>query len=98
GVPPAMQPEMSFDTAEQLLAAGDLRAAIQRFTELAADGSGKWNRLAQLRLAEMALDDGRPEDCRDWCRKLLEAPDAMDAPLALKLMGRAYEQEGIHQK
>jgi tetratricopeptide (TPR) repeat protein len=98
GVPAALRPEMSFDMAEQSLAVGDLVTAIQQFTVLAADGSGKWNRSARLRLAEIALDDGRPADCRKWCRQLLDPPQSNDAAIALKLMGRAYEQDGIHQK
>jgi tetratricopeptide (TPR) repeat protein len=97
-VPPAIRSEMDFDTSEQLFAAGEVADAIHGFTRLAQTGSGKWNRLAAVRLAEIALDDGRPEHCREWCRKLLEPPDSTHASTALKLMGQAYAREGVHQK
>jgi TolA-binding protein len=98
GIPAALKPEMSYDIAEHALSTGDVRAAIHGFTDLASHGSGKWNRFARLRLAEIALDDGRPEDCLESCRALLDPRDEKDAAIVLKLMGRAFEQAGIHQK
>jgi tetratricopeptide (TPR) repeat protein len=100
GVPPVLEPELSYDMADHALTTGDVSDAVSGFTELATRGSAKWSRMAKLRLAEIALDEGRQEECLKWCRESLDASGASssDAPNILKLMGRAFEQLGVHQK
>ena len=56
-------------------------------------GAVRW-----IRLAEIALQEERAQDCLDWCRKLLKQQHQADVPAVLKLMGQAFEQLGNHRQ
>jgi tetratricopeptide (TPR) repeat protein len=90
--------EMTFILAEALYTADRREAALQLFASLASKETTKWVPRALLRLAEITLQEKRPQDCLTWCRKLLQQPGAADATLILKLMGKAYEQLGDHRR
>ncbi len=90
--------EMSYILAESLYTADRRDAALQRFAALAGNEKSQWGPRALLRLAEITLQEKRPQDCLTWCRKLLQQPGATDAATILKLMGKAYEQLGDHPR
>jgi tetratricopeptide (TPR) repeat protein len=76
---------------EGLFAAGDKAAAKSRFTAVAAADGGEYGDRARVRLAELALADGRADECVRLCRQVL-ARDHEDRTTVLRLLGRGYER------
>lgn len=76
---------------EGLFAAGDKAAAKSRFTAVAAADRGEYGDRGRLRLAEIALADGRADECVRLCRQVL-ARDHEDRTTVLRLLGRGYER------
>ncbi|MEK6257849.1 MAG: tetratricopeptide repeat protein [Planctomycetota bacterium] len=85
--------EMKFAIAEQRHAEKKPEEARSLWQEVSADGEGVWQNRSCLRLAELALADGRADDCVAACRALHHS-DGIPRTDVLKLMGRAYEQLG----
>src|SRR5262249_15054028 len=84
--------KMSLTLAEYYLTANQRDRARQLFNSLALVPGAKETAQAQLRLAEIALQEKHPDDCLKNCRRLLETSKGVDVPAILKLMGRAFEQ------
>jgi predicted Zn-dependent protease len=82
---------LTLGTAEHLFAAGDTKGAKSRFTAVAAADGGEHGDRARLRLAEIALADGRADECVLFCRVVLKR-DYEDRTTVLRLLGRGYEQ------
>lgn len=78
-------------TAEHLLAGGKTDEAARRFAAVAAADAGERGDRARVRLAEIALGEGRPAECVRYCRQVL-ARDHEDRDGVLRLLGRGYEQ------
>ncbi len=85
---------MKADVAEHLMASGK-KGAVPLLRTVAAS-TGPWAVRAQLRLAELALRDKRPDECLKLCQKVLSSADAAAAGDATRLMGQAYTQKGDH--
>jgi tetratricopeptide (TPR) repeat protein len=77
-------------TADHLLAAGKTDAAARRFAAVAAADAAASGDRARVRLAEIALRQGRPADCVRYARAVL-ARDHEDRDEVLRLLGRGYE-------
>lgn len=88
--------EMAGLAAEQLLHEGRRDEAKVRFTALATQ-EGLWPIRAQLRLADIALREGKTNDCLARCQALLKAKKG-DKTEVLTLMGRAYQLAGDHRR
>jgi tetratricopeptide (TPR) repeat protein len=76
---------------EGLFTAGDKTAARSRFIAAAAADGGGYGDRARVRLAEIALADGRADECVRLCRQVLTR-DHEDRPTVLRLLGRGYER------
>ena len=92
-VPANIANEMKFAIAEQRQAEKKPEDAKSLWQEVSIGGEGVWQNKSRLRLAELALADGRADDCVDACRSLHHA-DGIRQTEVLKLMGRAYEHLG----
>ncbi len=73
-------------------------AAVNLYKKLAAGGPASEARRARLRLAEIALQEKKPQDCLKSCRELLQEKFGADVPAVLRLMADAYEQTGDRDK
>ncbi len=67
--------------------------ARTRLLAVAAVDAGALGRSAEMRLADLDLRAGRPDDALTRCRRLIARPDA-DESAVLYLMGRAHEATG----
>lgn len=76
---------------ERLFADDDKAAAKSRFTAVAAADRGEYGDRARVRLAEIALLEGRTDECVRLCRQVL-ARDHEDRTTVLRLLGRGYER------
>lgn len=94
GVGTTLALAMKADLAEHLLASGK-KGAVPLLRAVAA-ASGPPAVRAQLRLAEIALKEKRPDECLKLCQKVLASADASAAGDATQLMGQAYTQKGDH--
>jgi len=92
-VPTNIANEMKFAIAEQRQTEKTPEDARSLWLELSIDGEGVWQNKARLRLAELALAEGRANDCIEACRSLHHA-DGIRRTDLLKLLGRAYEHLG----
>jgi tetratricopeptide (TPR) repeat protein len=90
--------EMTYDMAEFLYGAGRPDDALAYYKELIDHPDAKWANRSRGRLAEIAFDEQRFGDAIARCRELLGTADPLHAAETLKLMGRAYEQLGDHQR
>jgi tetratricopeptide (TPR) repeat protein len=87
--------EMAFVLGDFLAGAEQQRdRARQLLTSVAEMENSKWTARARLRLAEIALDDKRPDDAVRWCKRAILTRAGADIPAVLKVMGRAFEQLG----
>jgi tetratricopeptide (TPR) repeat protein len=85
--------EMTADLAEYHFQLREWKTARLEFEFLAGRDS-RYSQTAQLRLAELDLQEKHPDDCLKRCRRVLSAtPKAIPLNL-LTLMGRAYNQKG----
>ncbi|MCU0703551.1 MAG: tetratricopeptide repeat protein [Fimbriiglobus sp.] len=75
---------------ESLFATGHRAAARGRLTAAAAADGGEYGDRARVRLAELALDEGKADECVQLCRQVL-ARDYEDRTKVLRLLGRGYE-------
>jgi tetratricopeptide (TPR) repeat protein len=94
GVGSMLALSMKADLAEHLLASGK-KGAAPLLREVAAVPGPRAAR-AELRLAELALKQKRPDECLTRCRKVLSAGDTSTGGDAVRLMGQAYTQKGDH--
>lgn len=78
-------------TADHLYTRGQTDDAGRRFAAVAAADAGEWGDRARVRLAEIALREGRPAECVRYARAVL-ARDHEDRDQVLRLLGRGYEQ------
>ena len=69
---------------------GELLDAATVHVGAAADAGGPGDR-ARVRLAEIALADGKADECVRFCRQVL-ARDHEDREAVLRLLGRGYER------
>ncbi len=90
--------EMSYALAEGRWSAGQTDEAKKLLLALATRGDGRWSRAAKLRLAQLTLQDNRPEEALWWCRQLLPAQPPEQLPALLQLMGRAFERLGDYEQ
>jgi tetratricopeptide (TPR) repeat protein len=89
--------EMTYRLGEYALA-DDRERARQLFLSIVKMKSPKWANLAQLRLAEIALLQKKPQECLQRCQLVLQAQPAADVTSTLKLMGRAFDQLGDYRQ
>jgi tetratricopeptide (TPR) repeat protein len=90
--------EMSFAVAEDLYQRNQRDAARKHYVPLAKGDEARWAGAAQLRLAEIALQENRPKDALQACQKLLEDKQSVKRETVLMLMGRAYEKTGEYRQ
>jgi tetratricopeptide (TPR) repeat protein len=90
--------EMAYAVAEDLFARDQRPAAARLYAALVKTETGRWAGPAEMRLAEIALQENRPDDSLKWCRKTLREKQPVDRGALLTLMGQAYEQTGDHLK
>jgi tetratricopeptide (TPR) repeat protein len=91
----AIASEIAFALADTLRERNRHDEAGQCFLALTKADHGPWSAQAQLRLAAMALQDRRADECLSWCKKLLESKTpAVEKNAILALVGRAYESKG----
>ncbi len=101
--------EMAFALAQYLVASGKWQqspalrqAGVKQLESLAERHRGQWSRQALLRLAEIARNDGQPEQSVIYCFQYIELLDETYPELlrdvnsyerkhVLKLLGTAYE-------
>lgn len=93
GVTEHIEAEVTYALANHEMANERYAAAAQLWQKL-ADGPGNpWKSFSRLKLAEVALAEGRSNDALQQCQQI--QPDALTTRAAiLKTMGRAYEQLG----
>jgi tetratricopeptide (TPR) repeat protein len=87
--------EMTLMLADYRQASGQQDAAVRSLRAVAAQPGPKAV-AAQLRLADLALQLGHPDECLQWCRLVIDANRADAAPVLLRLMGRAFEMKQDH--
>jgi tetratricopeptide (TPR) repeat protein len=90
--------EMHFELAEYLLAEGQGEPAVKMLNELAVMPNGRWSRAARLRLARVAVDEGKGQQAVEQGRALLKDAPAAEQTALLLLLGSAYEQVGDFQR
>lgn len=90
--------QLTLALAEEYWASEKIEAALGLFQKMVAGGPSSGARRARLRLAEIALAQKKPQDCLKCCRELLEEKAEVDVPAVLRLMARAYDQTGEHDK
>lgn len=98
GVSKPIAHEISFELAEFAHLSGKSDKASRHFTTVFERAKPARARRAGMRLAEIALSDQRTDDCLRTCRRLLAKSDKADTPEILRLMGKAFEQAGDHQR
>jgi tetratricopeptide (TPR) repeat protein len=89
--------EMTADLADYLYRTGRRGEARPRYEALASQSS-KHAFHAELRLAEIALQEHHLDDCLQRCRKLLREHPAADLTPVLQVMGKAFAQKGDYEK
>jgi hypothetical protein len=90
--------EMSYEVAEDLYQRNRREEARKLFLPLAKGDDRRWAAEAQLRLAEIALAEKRPNETLQTCRRLLEDKQAGKRETVLLLMSKAYEMTGEYRK
>jgi tetratricopeptide (TPR) repeat protein len=90
--------DMSLSLAEAYWTAEKREDAVKLFNKVVAGGPASEARRARLRLAEIALEQKKPQDCLKSCRELLQDKSGVDVPAVLRLMAAAYEQTGERDK
>ena len=90
--------KLTLELAEEYWAANKPGAALPLYQKLVAGGPSNEGKRARLRLAEIALAEKKTQDCLKCCRELLQEKTGVDVPTVLRLMARAYEQNGEHDK
>ncbi len=89
---------LTLELAEECWAADKTEMALPLYQKLIANAVSNEAKRAHLRLAEIALAEKKPQDCLKSCRELLQVKSGVDVPAVLRLMARAYEQTGEHDK
>jgi tetratricopeptide (TPR) repeat protein len=82
---------LALASGDHLYARGEVPAARGRYTAVAAADAGEHGDRARVRLAEIALADGKADECVRFCRQVL-ARDHEDRDAVLRLLGRGYER------
>lgn len=85
--------EMTFSLADLDIENGRSDAAKERWTVLITGTSPVWSNRARMRLAETALNEGKPEDSLEQCRAIVNQEGIAVRDLH-RAMGRAYEAMG----
>ncbi len=81
---------LAMASGEELYRTGSVAAARGRFTAVAAADAGAQGDRARVRLAEIALADGKADECVRFCRAVLKR-EHEDRDTVLRLLGRGYE-------
>ncbi len=82
---------LALASGDHLYSRGEVPAARGRYTAVAAADGGEFGDRARVRLAEIALADGKADECVRFCRQVL-ARDHEDRDAVLRLLGRGYER------
>jgi tetratricopeptide (TPR) repeat protein len=90
--------QATFTLAESLFAAKEREAAKRLFTSLISSSNIDLASHARFRLAELALQDGRPAECLEICRELIRAKSSIEPGSLLKMIGTAFDQLGQHRQ
>jgi tetratricopeptide (TPR) repeat protein len=85
--------EMMYSLADYDLEMGRREAAKETWWMLSSGASRRLSNRSRFRLAEVALIEGRPKDCLEFC-ELTRTDDTIARTDIQKLMGRAYEALG----
>ncbi len=93
GMTESIESEMTYSLAAYELANGRVEAACALWTKLTLATSNRWANQARLRLAEVALTEGRANDSLEICEQI-HSSDGITRGEIQKLMGRAFEQLG----
>lgn len=90
--------KLTLELAEEHLSANKAASALPLYQKLIAEGPTNEAKRARLRLAEITLAEKKPQECLKCCRELLQEKYGVDAAEVLRLMAKAYEQTGEHDK
>ena len=93
GLPNPIASEMKYSLAKYHLANDQTGLARELWNEVIALNWQPWSSRAAVRLAELELVDGKPEDCLERCRKLF-GHDGISLKEIQRLIGQAYEATG----
>jgi hypothetical protein len=63
-----------------------------------AQSKSPWTPLAEFQLARIDLQENRPGECVQRCRKLLYQPTTLETAALLGLLGQALERLGQHDQ
>jgi tetratricopeptide (TPR) repeat protein len=94
----AVADEMNYHLAHYFCDTGKRPAGAALLRALASKAAGKWSAAAQLRLAAISLEEGRPQECLLFCEPLLTLEPPSDRLALLKLMGQAHEALGNYEQ
>ena len=84
---------MTYELGDYYAFQGQTTKAKEKLLALTAVDRGQWGNRSRLQLADMALQDDKPNECVRLCREVIEAEsDLRDA--ALKRMGKALSRQG----
>jgi hypothetical protein len=89
------------DECEAALAWQDVPVSdvlIDLILPLAKTEDGRWTSRAQLKLAEIAVRENRPQEALQVCRKVLEDKQTVKRETVLLLMGQAYEKASEYRQ
>jgi tetratricopeptide (TPR) repeat protein len=82
------------ELATYYMHSGRRHDALTTLVSMSQDGTDRWQRHALTTMAELALADGRLNQCMKACRDLLQvAQTPQEKGRLLQLMGRVYQQE-----
>ena len=93
GVTPQLEPEILYSLANYEFTHDAAESAILKWSKLADAGVPKWASRSRMRLAEVALSEGRGEDCLNYCDSIKNFDGIVRSDLS-RLMGQAYELLG----
>lgn len=93
GVTPQLEPEILYSLANYEFNHEGGEAAVLKWSKLAESGTPKWASRSRMRLAEIALSEGRGEDCLNQSEAIKDFDGIIRTDLS-RLMGQAYELLG----
>jgi tetratricopeptide (TPR) repeat protein len=97
GISEPIAHEISHELAEFAHTTGKNAEATKHYAAVFKNARPSRSRHAGMRMAEIALDDQRPDDCLRLCRQLLADAEKSEIPVILRLMGKAFEKSGDHK-
>ena len=88
---------VSFELATILYRSGELSAAAEHFSLLLQGEPDVSSLLAQIKLADIALSQNKPEQCLETCKDIWKQNISDDQKAkTLSMMGQAYQRLGRH--